>query len=98
MEVVRRCGCRVVVGCDNFYDWRNRVVVLNEEVASGDDPASLVVAAHEAAHTQQPRWLFWFRWLQPVRDHLEADAWRRAVVLLSRLHRGESAYAKIHRP
>lgn len=85
LELVRSCGCRVIIGSDNFYAWQARVVVLTYEVAHGNDPSSLMVAAHEAAHDRQPRHLFWLRWLQPVRDHLEADAWRIAVVLLKSL-------------
>ncbi len=84
LELVRRCGCRVTIGSDNFYAWPHRVVVLTPEVAGGTDPHSLLIAAHEAAHDRQPRYLFWLRWLQPVRDHLEADAWRVAAELLKR--------------
>ncbi len=85
IELVRHCGVKVIVGSDNFYAWRARVVVLISEVANGTSPDALMIAAHEAAHDQQPRALFWLRWLQPVRDHLEADAWRRAIVILKTL-------------
>ena len=93
LDVVRRCGCRVVIGSDNSYAWRHRVVILTEEVAHGFDPASLMIAAHEASHDRQPQYWFWFRWLQPMRDYVEADAWRRATLLLARISRGESSYA-----
>jgi hypothetical protein len=82
IQLVRQTGARVVIGSDNLFAWRAGVVVLTEQVARSSNAAALVVAAHEAAHAQQPRVLFWLRWLQPVRDHLEADAWRRAVAIL----------------
>jgi hypothetical protein len=53
------------------------VIVLAPEVALGTDIGSLLVAAEEAAHHAQPRWVHRWRWLKLVRLWEEADAFQR---------------------
>lgn len=91
LELARRSGARVIVGSDNAYAWRERVIVLTERVAMGSDAFALAIAAHESAHHHQPRWMFWLRWLEPVRMHCELDAWRRAMVILEEITPRRSA-------
>lgn len=99
LELAQRHGCRIAIvegmeAMRAFYDWRRKVIVLPRCVAVGSDAASLAIAAHETAHSMQPRWMWplyitppvrwrvWLHLLAPVRWYVEADAWRRAVVLL----------------
>lgn len=99
LELAQRYGANVAVvdGMDamgSFFAWKSRVVVLARCVAIGSDAASLAIAAHETAHSMQPRWMWpfyitppvrwrvWLHLLAPVRWYVETDAWRRAVVLL----------------
>lgn len=80
LDVARSAGVRVVVGEDadsNCFAWRERVIVLSPSVAHGTDLHSLVVAAEEAAHARQPRWMHALRFFQPVRWLVEADAFLR---------------------
>lgn len=79
MELVKRAGLKCVLGERCVFRWRSRIVVLRPEIAHGTGPASVVIAAHEIAHSQQPRWWFAFLILAPVRWWIEVDCWNRTL-------------------
>lgn len=79
MEIVQRAGLKCVLGDRCLFRWRSRIVVLRPEIAHGTGPASVVIAAHEIAHSQQPRWIFWLLFLWPMRLWIENDAWNRTL-------------------
>lgn len=80
LDLARQSGARVVIGqpgCSSCYAWQSRTIILSPEVARGSDLPSLLVAAEEAAHHRQPRWLHALRFLTPLRWLAEADAFLR---------------------
>jgi len=74
-QIVERAGLKCVER--NRYYWKTRTVMLQSRVANGSDPASVIVATHEVAHSHQKPWLFRLLWLWPVRAWVEMDCWRR---------------------
>lgn len=87
--VARASGARVIIGQptdDCGYSWREKVIVLSPQVAAGTDLASLLIAAEEAAHHAQPRWIHALRWLGLVRLWEEADAFHRVKRFFARSH------------
>ena len=85
LDVARTSGAKIVIGQpgdDCCYAWPERVIVLSPKVAQGTDIHSLLIAAEEAAHHRQPRWVHylrsWIPFVSPiVRWWEEADAFRR---------------------
>lgn len=82
LDLAEAADVPVIIGESNCFDWWHRVIVLTPEVATGRDPRSLVIAAHELAHALQPRWMHWLRIIGPFRWWYEVDAWRRAMEIL----------------
>lgn len=76
-DLVQASGVRCVIGPRNRFYWWDRTIMLTRDVATGRDAESLMIARHEIAHSQQPRWLFWFLFVPPVRWWLEMNAWER---------------------
>jgi len=83
LDIAKASGAKVLVRdvqpgeSDCFYAWQHGVIVLSPEVARGTDIGSLIVAAEEAAHHRQPKWLHRLRILSPARWFAEADAFLR---------------------
>jgi hypothetical protein len=86
-DVAELAGVPIVLGNIDAYEWRRRVLVLRECTAKGTDTGSLIIAAHEVAHRRQQEdwpWIrWWFRFFEPFRLWQEADAWKRAKVILA---------------
>ena len=81
-DVAEIAGVPIVIGGCNEFNWRTGAITLEPDVANGASVAALLVAAHEAGHALQPKWVHWFRWLLPVYWWEEQDAWTRAVLIL----------------
>lgn len=84
-DVAKASGARVVIaqpGEDSCFAWRHGVIVLAPDVAKGTDMHSLLIAAEEAAHFEQPRWLHALRFLHPIRWYQEQDAFTRVKAWL----------------
>lgn len=77
MDIVKAAGVQCMIGDHCRFYWRRGIVTLTREVATGTDPASVVIAYHELAHTKQPRAFFFFLWIIPWRWFVECDAWGR---------------------
>jgi hypothetical protein len=85
-DIAARAGVPILIGPANAYHWWRRCIFLRESVARGSSELQLLAAAHEAAHhaqNQEMPWLKWCLWCVPVRAWSEADAWRRALEMLT---------------
>lgn len=76
-QIVESAGLKCVIGERNRYYWRTRTVMLQERVANGTDPASVVIAKHEIAHSTQPPIWMRFLWIVPFRWFVECECWER---------------------
>lgn len=80
-------GVKVVIGPIDGFCWHSGVLMLTRETATGEGMRSLLVTAHEVAHSHQKEqwpWLPWWALKVPlVRMFLEVDSWRRALRMLS---------------
>jgi len=82
-EIAARAGLPVEIGLVNCYDFVARKITLTADVYLGRDPVSVLIAAHELRHTQQPMRWHLFRFIPWIRDREERDAWEFAAQFLA---------------